>query len=199
MGPAAGSAYPVELELDAPEEVANWRPLVHWLLAIPHLALASVLSDVAGVVAVISWFFIVFTGKLPEGLANFACMAIRYQARAYSHALWLREAYPAFDFTMTAADPGGDPLRVEIRPQLHDRNRLTVALRFLWIIPIALFLAVIAIVAMVVVFLGFFAVLVTGRWPSGLRSFLVGAGRLSTRVGAYGYLLVDDYPPFSTR
>ena len=27
---------PVELEVDAPELVTNWRPLVQWFLAIPH-------------------------------------------------------------------------------------------------------------------------------------------------------------------
>jgi len=40
-------------------------------------------------------------------------------------------------------------------------------------------------------------VLFTGRWPSGLRSFVIGVMRLNVRVQAYGLLLVDDYPPFS--
>ncbi len=189
--------YPVDLELDAPTKIANWRPLVHWLLDIPHLVIANVLGNVASVIAIISWFAIVFTGRLPEGLAGFQCLVIRYQARAYSYALWLREPYPAFDFSMTPNDPGGDPLRVDIRPQLENRNRLTVGLRILWIIPIALFLAVVAIGAAVVVFVAFFAVLFTGRWPEGMRRFVVATQRLGTRVGAYGYLLVDDYPPFA--
>ena len=33
---ASASAYPVQLDLESPLEVARWRPLVHWLLAIPH-------------------------------------------------------------------------------------------------------------------------------------------------------------------
>ena len=28
-------AYPLRLKIDYPERIANWRPLVHWLLAIP--------------------------------------------------------------------------------------------------------------------------------------------------------------------
>jgi hypothetical protein len=190
--------YPVDLELDAPAEIANWRPLVHWLLDIPHLLIANVLGNVASVIGVISWFAIVFTGRLPEGLANLQCMVIRYSARAYSYALWLREPYPAFDFTMSPTDPGGDPLRVNIRPQLENRNRLTVGLRFIWAIPIALFLCVVGIAAMVVSLIAFFAVLFTGRWPEGMRRFIVGTLRLGVRVSAYIYLLVDDYPPFST-
>ena len=189
--------YPVDLELDAPTKMANWRPLVHWLLDIPHLMIANVLGNVANVIAIISWFAIVFTGRLPEGLAGFQCLVIRYQARAYSYALWLREPYPSFDFSMTPDDPGGDPLRVDIRPQLENRNRLTVGLRLIWLIPIMLFLAVVAIGAAVVVFIAFFSVLFTGRWPEGMRRFVVATQRLGTRVGAYAYLLVDDYPPFA--
>jgi hypothetical protein len=79
--------YPAAtFELDAPEEVANWRPLVQWLLAIPHLIIANVLSQLGGVIAVISWFAIVFTGNIPEGLANFQCLVIRYQTRAVTYA-----------------------------------------------------------------------------------------------------------------
>jgi hypothetical protein len=189
--------YPADLDLDAPVEVANWRPLVHWLLAVPHLMIASVLGQVGGVIGFVSWFIIVFTGRLPESLANFQCLVLRYTARAYSYALWLREPYPAFDFSMTPADPGGDPLRVDLAPRLEDRNRLTVGLRFIWIIPIAIYLAFVSLAAMVVALAGFFAVLFTGRWPEGMRRFLVATGRLSIRVSAYGYLLVDDYPPFA--
>jgi hypothetical protein len=40
-------------------------------------------------------------------------------------------------------------------------------------------------------------VLFTGRWPSGMRTFVLGVHRLGLRVQAYGRLLVDEYPPFS--
>ena len=189
--------YPVEVTLDAPTRVANWRPLVHWLLALPHLIIANALSSLGGVLAIVSWFIILFTGSLPSAIATLQCMVIRYQVRAYSYALWLHEEYPPFDFTMTGADPGGDPVRVDIDVQLEERNRLTVGLRMFWILPIALFYAVVSLAATVMAVVGFVAVLVTGSWPEGLRTFLVGAIRLGTRVGAYAWLLVDDYPPFS--
>lgn len=190
-------SYPVDLRLDAPTEVANWRPLVHWLLAIPHLLVASVLSNLAGVLALISWFIIVFTGALPDGIARFQCLALRYEARAYSYVLWLREPYPPFEFEMTSDDPGTDPIRVDIAPQLENRNRLTVGLRFLWIIPILIFTAIVVFIACLAMVVAFFAVLFTGRWPEGVRRFILNAGRLTLRTNAYGRLLVDDYPPFA--
>lgn len=189
--------YPASLRLDADPGIANWRPLVHWLLAIPHLIIAQALAQVGQAVAVISWFIIVFTGSLPAGLANFQCMVIRYTARAYSHAFWLREDYPPFEFSMTGADPGTDPLKIDIEPALTERNRLTVGLRLLWIIPAAIFGALLSIAAFFVVLVGFFAVLFTGRWPDGLRNFIVGFGRFFIRLSAYVDLLTDEYPPFA--
>ena len=67
----------------------------------------------------------------------------------------------------------------------------------IWIIPIAVYCLVVAIATYFVVIAAFFAVLFTGRWPEGMRRFVIGSLRLGTRVSAYGYLLVDDYPPFS--
>jgi hypothetical protein len=189
--------YPASFDLDAPAKVANWRPLVHWLLAVPHLVIASALGYAAGAVGLISWFAIVFTGRLPEGLANFQCLVIRYQSRAYNYMLWLREPYPPFDFSMTPADPGGDPVRVELRPQLENRNRLTVGLRLIRAIPAALFAFAVGFASFFVLIGAFFAVLFTGRWPEGMRRFVLGAQRVGVRVNAYWYVLVDEYPPFS--
>ena len=62
------------------------------------------------------------------------------------------------------------------------------------LIPITLFLAVVGFTAFFVSVAGFFAVLFGGRWPGGMHRFLTGTIRLGARVGAYGYLLVDDYP-----
>jgi hypothetical protein len=193
----APASYPADLQLDAPPEIANWRPLVQWILAIPHLIIVNVLDNVSGVLALVSWFIILFTGKLPEGIARFQCLLIRYQARTYSYAFFLREQYPPFEFEMTTADPGTDPLRVDITPQLENRNRLTVGLRILWIIPILLFTAVVAIAAMVAMVVAFFATLFTGRWPESVRGFVLGAARLMVRTSVYGSLLTDEYPPFS--
>lgn len=191
------SAYPVQLSLDAPLEVARWRPLVHWLLAIPHLIIVSILGNIATALAVISWFIILFTGKMPAGIANFQSMVLRYEMRTYTYAYWMREAYPPFEFDVTTTDPATDPTRVDVAPQLEGRNRLTVGLRIIWAIPIVIFLAVVAIAAWFALIAAFFVVLFTGRWPEGLRGFVLGVARLAVRVNAYTRLLVDEYPPFS--
>ena len=191
-------SYPVTFAIDPPEQVARWRPLVSWLLVIPHLLVLYVLQIVANVCALIAWFAILFTGRMPEGLAGLISMMIRYQARATTSALFLREEYPPFTFETTGADPGDDPrVRVDITPALTDRNRLTVFFRYFMVIPHAIVLCLVGIAVFIAVLMAWVAVLVTGRWPDGLRTFLLGFFRWSTRVTGYMYLLTDEYPPFS--
>lgn len=190
-------AYPATFAFDAPERVANWRPLVHWLLAIPHMVILYVLGIVSEVLAVISWFAILFTGRLPEGLANFQALYLRYTVRVATFEGFVREEYPPFSFATTAADPGDDPrVRVDIAPELENRNRLTVAFRLILAIPHLFVLAFLGVALFVVAVIAFFAVLFTGRWPAGLRDFALGVGRWWLRANAYFLLLTDRYPPF---
>jgi Domain of unknown function (DUF4389) len=196
VGPLGG--YPATFEADAPERIDNWRPLVQWLLAIPHLLILYVLGFVSEVVAVISWFVILITGTLPEGFATLQCLYIRYSNRATSYAAFLREEYPPFVFETVARDPGTyPPVRTSFAVELENRNRLTVAFRIILVIPHLIVLAVLALAAFVAVVIALFAVLFTGQWPDGLRTFVVGVISWATRFNAYFLLLTDEYPPFS--
>jgi hypothetical protein len=189
--------YPATVELDAPDKVANWRPLVHWIMVIPHMIILYVLLIVGYFVSLISWFAIVITGKLPEGLANFTCMSQRYQMRVTAYAGFLHGEYPPFEFATTAADPGGTPVTVNFAPELEGRNRLTVALRLIWMIPAFIVFYIIWIVASICWFIAFFAVLFTGKWPQGLHNWAMKGMRASVRFGAYAGLLTDKYPPLN--
>jgi hypothetical protein len=198
MTAPARASYPASLTLDPPDRIANWRPLVHWLLAIPHYIVMYALGIVAEVCALISWFAILFTGKDVEGLVGVRCLYLRYSMRTWTYMGFQLEGYPPFTFDTTGADPGDYPgLRVDVAPQMEGRNRLTVFFRFLLVIPQAIVLGIAWIGGFVCVLIGFFAVLFTGRWPAGLRDFVIGLMRWNLRVNAYMVLLVDEYPPFS--
>lgn len=190
--------FPASIDVRTPDQMARWRPLVQWILAIPHLVIGGALQYAAQAVSIVSWFVILFTGRLPAGLATFQVMTLRYNARAQAYAGFLHDQYPPFAFDMSTTEPGGTPVSYAILPALEHRNRLTVGLRIIWAIPALLFAFVIGIVGAVCWFLAIFAVLFTGRWPAGLRRWAMASIRVSTRLNAYVMLLTDQYPPYVT-
>jgi hypothetical protein len=195
--PASGGDYPAALEVADDESVHRWGPMFQWILAIPHFIVLYVLVLVGEILAFVSWFIIVFTGKLPEGIANLQCMVLRYMTRTNAYAAGLRHEYPPFEFATTPADPGAYPARVNFAPELDGRNRLTVALRLIWMIPAAIVTYIIGIVAFVCWFIAAFAVLFTGGWPGGLRVWVLKGLRAFLRLYAYTFLLTDKYPPLT--
>ncbi len=75
-------------------------------------------------------------------------------------------------------------------------SRLTTFFRCLLIIPQLFVLYFVGIAAGVIIFISWWAILFTGRYPKGLFDFVSGYFRWVTRVNGYYYLLTDKYPPF---
>lgn len=197
IGSAVPGGYPVSFQFASPAKIARWRPLVHWLLAIPHFIVLYVLQIVASVLVFVAWFTGVFAGKVPEGLQGLVIAMLRYSARVQTYLFFMREEYPPFSFDTDFADPGTDPrTRFDVVPAIEGRNRVTIFFRLLLVIPHMIVLFFLAIALYVVGIIGWFAVIILGRWPSGLESFLVGFIRWTSRVNAYYFLLTDDFPPF---
>jgi hypothetical protein len=70
-------------------------------------------------------------------------------------------------------------------------------LRLIMLIPALFVLYFVGIAAAVVVWIAFWAVLFTGRYPPAFHSFVTGYVRWSTRTTCFLYGLTDQYPPFS--
>jgi hypothetical protein len=196
--PEQADRYPIALDVEVPDQIARWRPIAQWILAIPLFVVAYVLGILAGVCAFIGWFAALFTGRLPEALGDFISGYYRYEWRAISYAWFLRDRYPSFGPELSYRDPGGDPAQFDVRPG-ERLSRWAVLFRIILVIPQAIMVLLLSIALNLAVFVGFFAVTITGRWPSGLRNFVVGACRWVVRVNAWFYLLANPYPPFSLR
>ena len=191
---ASPSGYPINLEFQRDLDVQNWRPLVNWLLAIPHLIVLYGLGIAAAVLWIISFFTILFTKKNP--FLGFQAMVLRYEWRVLSYVYWLRNEYPPFDFTSTAGDNRLDPATVDVEDP-GEMNRWLVLVKWLLAIPQYIVLFFLGIALWVVLVITFFAVLFTGKWPEGMRTFAIGVMRWNTRVSGYILFLTDAYPPFS--
>ena len=70
-------------------------------------------------------------------------------------------------------------------------------LRLIMLIPALFVLYFVGIAAAVVVWIAFWAVLFTGRYPPAFHNFVTGYVRWSTRTTCFLYGLTDKYPPFS--
>lgn len=91
--------YPVRYDVAYQEKIANWRPLVSWLLVFPYAIVAGVLLYVAYLISFIAFFAILFTKKFPQGLFDFNLIAMRWQARANAYSYWMTERYPPWDWS----------------------------------------------------------------------------------------------------
>ena len=195
---AEQSTYPVTVELNAPLEVARWRPLVHWILAVPHILIACALQGLRGVLQFLSFFTILFTKQIPRGFFDLIVMTMRYQWRVSTYMMFMRESYPPFEFDPSSEDTGTDP-GVYSAEYPEELSRFMPLVKWLLVLPhliVVLFYGIGAVFAWLAAFL---IVLFTGKFPAGIRDYLVSVSRYWNRVFAYFGLLRDEYPPFSLK
>jgi hypothetical protein len=89
--------YPARLRIDYPEDgVDRWRPPFAWLVAIPYLLVANVLQQLAHLITIFAFFTILFTKRYPDGMFQLVVVALRWQIRGGSYALWMTTRYPPF-------------------------------------------------------------------------------------------------------
>jgi hypothetical protein len=103
---------------------------------------------------------------------------------------------------MTAAAPPAPaapeyPVRFDV--EYPERlSRWKIFLKWLFAIPHVIIIYLLSIVNNVMIFIAFFAVLFTKKWPRGMFDFSLQIQRWTANVLAYGFLLLrDEYPPFS--
>jgi hypothetical protein len=166
-----------------------WSASSHSILSIGGTT--GLLGAVVSLLAIVSWFTVVLSGQHVEGIREITTWVVRWRARAIAYVMLLVDDYPPFGdgpypVTLTIVDPPAD-----------GRNRLTVGLRLLLVIPHAIALFFVVCFWWIITIVAWFAILITGRYPAGLAQPAIGAMRWALRVEAYLLLLVDDYPPFS--
>jgi hypothetical protein len=90
----------------------------------------------------------------------------------------------------------GYPIRFDVEyPERLSRWKIFV--KWLLAIPHVIILYLLQIVLNVMQLIAFFAILFTKKWPRGMFDFAVQIQRWTLNVGAYVFLLRDEYPPFS--
>ena len=98
--------YPARIGVPPPlDEYNRWKTGFRLIIGIPVMLLAIVQAIILYVCAIIAWFAIVFTGKLPEGLFNPMRSALAYLTRGTGYFLLLTEDWPPFSYEEGGATP----------------------------------------------------------------------------------------------
>jgi hypothetical protein len=165
-------------------------------IMIPHGFLLFFVSIGGFVLGFISWWAVLFTGKYPRSFFDYQVSLLRWNARVQARILHLADGYPAFGM-----DGTDDKVVLNIAyPEKLNQGILLLRLFFQTIyvfIPHGFCLFFRGIATLFVVFIAWWAVLFTGKYPKGMHDFVVGTLRWSTRVSIYTSFLTDKYPPFS--
>ena len=89
--------YPIDLEIDPPQEQNRLTVFFRIVLAIPALILTNIMSNLSQLLAIFSWFVALVLGRVPEGLRNFAALALRIETQTYAYVMLLTGRYPSFN------------------------------------------------------------------------------------------------------
>ena len=135
---------------------------------------------------------LLFRQKYPKWWFDWNVALTKFSARVYSYLALLRDEYPSTDEDQAVH------IEIAYPNAKEDLNRWLPLVKWLLAIPHYIILLFLGVAAIVCVVIAWFAILFTGRYPSGLFDFVVGVFRWSLRVAAYALLLITDrYPPFA--
>jgi hypothetical protein len=98
--PFGDSNYPARLLLTAPEGTRDRLSIgLRLIYAIPQLMVLIFLLLAWAVTTLFAWFAILFTGRMPEGLAAFGVGVLRWSVRVEAYMLLMRDEYPPFSLS----------------------------------------------------------------------------------------------------
>jgi hypothetical protein len=200
--------YPVKLSFYYPDRKLNrLTTFFRIFMVIPIFIILAALAGVsfkwgaanngwqvgaAGLVVLPTILMLLFRKKYPKWWFDWNLALTKFSTRVSVYLALLTDVYPSTDEEQSVN------ITMDYPDAQNDLNRWLPLVKWIMAIPHYIVLLFLAIAAFVVVIIAWFAILFTGRYPSGLFDFVVGVNRWSLRVAAYAFILVTDkYPPFS--
>jgi hypothetical protein len=213
---------PHPIRLAVTDDLARSRLTVFFriFLAIPHLIWIFLWGIAVFVVAILSWFIVLFTARLPKGLHGFQAAYVRYSTHLGAYVFLAANPYPGF-----TGEPGKYPIDVAIE-EPASQSRWKTAFRIVLALPAILLSSVLGSfafgggggggnyqgesrsggeeawiwfadqisVALVVALLGWWACVALRRMPMGFRDLVAYSLRYSAQALGYVLFLTDRYP-----
>ena len=187
----------IEVKLENRDQVSV---LFRYILIVPVLIFAAAFAPGGaetfsfgiGMIVIPVLLAIVFRGVYPSYALRFNQALLELSTRITAYALLLNDNYPSIEANSSVRVVFPD---VEGGKKL---NRLLPLVKWLLAIPLYLVGLIYTIYALVMLVVGWFAVIFTKEMPQAVAEALFGATRYWNRVIGYAFLLVtDEYPSFN--
>jgi hypothetical protein len=202
------TGYPVTLEIDYPDRDMNrLSTFFRGILLIPPVVILALLTGPlwagpgaawkffvlpGGVLFLPTLLMILFRRKYPRWWFDWNLNLTRFSGRVGAYAALLTDEFPSTEREQSVH------IAIPFPNAKKDLLPGMPLVKWFLAIPHAFLLFFMGIAAGFCIFISWFAIIFTGRFPRGLFDFVVGVARWALRVGAYAVLLVTDiYPPFS--
>jgi hypothetical protein len=88
--------YPVELNIQYTEKLSRLSTFFRIFLAIPHYVILYFLAIAAGIIMILSWFAILFTGRYPRSFFDYMTWFMRWYTRYTVYSSLMTDKYPPF-------------------------------------------------------------------------------------------------------
>jgi len=163
------------------------------LLWVPHLVWLVLWTVLAVIVGIVNWLVALVIGQPPAPFARFLSAYVRYNVHQQAFLNLVGNPFPGF-----VGKPGSYPIDLEIGAAQKQR-RLSIFFRLFLAVPAFIVSASGGSLLFVAALLGWFASLVRGRMPEGLRNSGAWALTYSGQLYAYAFLLSGSYPFSSPR
>jgi Domain of unknown function (DUF4389) len=218
--------HPIRMVVDDDLRRSRLTVFFRLLLAVPHFVWIVLWGILVFLAAILSWFVVLVSGRLPEAFHRFQSAYVRYWTHLLAFLYLAANPFPGF-----VGRAGSYPVDLEIDAPVR-QSRVKTAFRILLALP-ALVLATllagygvplpgggswseegglsavdiawvatpvpsVGFVAVVVAMLAWFVALVLGRNAQGFRDLVAYGLRYGAQVGGYLLFLTDRYPSSDT-
>jgi hypothetical protein len=181
----------VDFTIEAPAERKRLRTLLRPILILPWLIIENVWSQLAIVFAVIQWFVILISGRRNGDIQRIQEAYLGFASRAYTWSGLLYDEWPSF-----ADNEAGSGTHLTVNTETPP-NRLTNFFRLILAIPGIIIAIVFSLVIAVLTLVVWLIIIISGKMPAGLQSFLLKLHRYVIRLNAYVLLMTDRYPAWN--
>jgi hypothetical protein len=183
--------HPISLEVVDELRRSRLTVLLRLVLAIPHYLWWTGWGLVVVAAVAVQWLFLLVAGRPARRLHRFVAAYLRYSTHLSAYLMLVANPYPRFR--------GRRGYAVELfHPLAEPQRRWKTLLRLPLVVPAWVFSQVLDRVADVVAFLAWFACVLLGRIPKGMRDLNVYILRYRQQTLAYLLLLTDRYPQLAS-